>query len=115
MHYLVDAGDVQSIVAHSSNDARHKRPMPVLIQYIPAWRIDIEVCAIDVVHNACARLECKLVLAPALAQHWPSAWHWYLRLSEGQLCALNCHQELVHKRHTCERICRKAVYSRAEQ
>lgn len=57
---LVDACDPDCIVAHRANDSCHMGPMPMLIQHISAWRVCVEVRAVDVVDDACkASFQCE--------------------------------------------------------
>ena len=51
--HLSDAGNADSVVADGADDAGHVGAVAVAVQNVRARRVRVEVCAVNVVHNAC--------------------------------------------------------------
>lgn len=52
---LADAGDTDAVVADRADDPCHMGAMAVAVLNVRARRVCVEICAIDVVHDACTQ------------------------------------------------------------
>lgn len=74
--HLIDACDADDIVAHSTNDSRNMGAMAMDVHAVSAWRVNIEVGAVYVIHHTCA-VHCRscrgdggVLLHTGIAQEW---------------------------------------------